>query len=35
MIETIFTFLYVMFAIAGFAILFLLAAAGLMILEDI
>lgn len=35
MIETIFTFLYVMFAIAGFSVLILMAAAGLMILEDI
>lgn len=35
MIEAIFTFLHVMFAIAGFAIIFLLAAAGLAILEDI
>lgn len=35
MIETIFTIVYVMFAIAGFAILFLLAAAGLMLLDDI
>ena len=35
MIEMIFTIVYVMFAIAGFAILFLLAAAGLMLLDDI
>lgn len=35
MIETIFTIVYVMFAIAGFAVLFLLAAAGLMLMEDI
>ena len=35
MIEMIFTIVYVMFAIAGFAVLFLLAALGLMLMEDI